>query len=116
MMEPLATNRQCLIWLCICPADESTDRWRKVAHIICATSALTAIFSGFVSSVVCAWKFISIDVGRTMFAFTFLSGEIATLYMALIAMLLLRHKIDEIFKKLSMIYETRKCFPTLKKR
>lgn len=31
-MEPLATNRQCLIWLRVCPADESQG---KLAHTIC---------------------------------------------------------------------------------
>lgn len=108
-MTPLATNRQCLIWLYICPAKKSTSQWQKLAHVICATTVLSGLICGFVSNAIFVWKFRSIDVGQTMYAFTFMSGEFSATYMALVGMIFLRHKIDTIFHKLSKIYKASKC-------
>lgn len=109
VMEPLATNRQCLIWLCVCPADERTSRWQKLAHIAFALTTLTGIICGFVSCSAFVWKFISIDVGRTMYAFTFMAGELAVIYMTLAGIVLLRHKISTVFENLGTIYNESKC-------
>lgn len=104
-MEPLVTNRQCLVWLCICPADKSTSRWQKAAHAISAATALSGLIAGFASETAFAWKFISIDAGQAMYALTFMSGELAVFYMALVGMIFQRHKIDKIFINLSAIYK-----------
>lgn len=107
-MEPLATNRQCLIWLCVCPADESASRWQRVAHTAFAFATLAGVIFGFLSSSAFVWKFMSIDLGRTMYAFTFMSGEVAVIYMALAGMILMRHKIKTVFDNLATIYEDSK--------
>lgn len=106
-MESMSTNRRCLVWLCICPAGKSTSRWLRLAHIVCATIAMTGLVCGFTSGSAFVWKFISTDVGQSMYAFTFISGEVAAIYMALAAMTLLRHQIDTVFKNLSTIYKAR---------
>lgn len=109
-MEPLVTTRRCLIWLCIYPANESTSQWQKLAHTISATTALTGLICGFVSSLVFSWKYVSIDLGRSMFAFTFAAAEFTAIYMALVGMILMRRKICTIFDKLSTIYKASKIF------
>lgn len=107
-MKPLVTNRQCLILLCICPADERTSRRQKLAYYCCATIALFGLIGGFISNLSFARKFLSIDVGQAMYAFTFLFDEFAVLYMTLVGMILLRQKIATIFDNLSGIYKARK--------
>lgn len=108
-MKPLETNRQCLVWLCICPADKPTSQCQRLAHAICATIALTGLIAGFVASSAYAWKFISIDIGQTLYACTFLCGELSVFYITLVGMILKRHQINGIFENLSTIYKARKC-------
>lgn len=107
-MEPLATNRQCLIWLRMCAADESANRRQKIAHAIFAMLVLTALMSGISASLIFMWKFISIDVGRSVFAFMLVATEFTVIYLASVGMILLRHKIGTIFDNLSTIYKDSK--------
>lgn len=104
-MEPLPTTHQCLIWLRICPADESSSRWQKLLHIIFAMIALSVLICTCISSLTFGLKFISIDVAKSLFAFMIVTSEFTVIYMALVGMFLLRHKIDAIFKDLSKIYD-----------
>lgn len=109
-MEPLVTNRRCLIWLSICPPDESTSRWQKMTYIIFVMTVLTALICAVAAYLAFCWKFASIDLGRTMFAFMFVIFEFVAIYMALVGIILLRHKIGAIFDSLSTIYKESKCF------
>lgn len=107
-MVPLETNRKCFVWLCICPADESSSRWEKLAHTIFAMTATIGSIGAFAASLAYCWKFASIDFGKTMFSFLFLVAEFYSIYMALVGMFLLRHKIGPIFDNLSKIYKSSK--------
>lgn len=109
-MEPLVTNRRCLVWLCICPADEYTSRWQKLAYIIFAMFVSSGLIGGSAACLAFSWKFLSIDLGRAMFAFTFVAAEFTAIYMALVGVISMRRKIDTIFKNLSTIYKNSKCF------
>lgn len=104
-MEPLITNRQCLVWLRSCSPEESTTARQKLVHTMFAMIVLTALICLFATSVAFSWKFASIDEGRSVFAIMFVLAEFALICMELVAMIALRHKIDVIFDKLSAIYE-----------
>lgn len=104
-MEPLATNRRCLIWLCICPVDESISQWKKIAYTIFTAMVLSGLIGGSVACLVFSWKSASIDVGQSMYAFTFVAAQFTSVYFALVGVSLLRHKIGKIFKDLSAIYK-----------
>lgn len=108
-MEPLATNRQVLIWLYMCPADESASRWQKIAHTISAMFALLGLICVFIACTAFIWKYVSIDVGRCIFAIMFLAAESTATYMALVGMVSMRQKIGRIFDDLSTIYKDSKC-------
>ena len=109
-MEPLSTNRRCLIWICIHPADESASRRQKIAHSLFATMVLVTLLSGCAAGIAFCWKFVSIDLGKTFFSFMCVAAEFSALYMALVGMFLMRHKIGTIFENLLKIYKASKCF------
>lgn len=104
-MEPLTTNRQCLILLRILSADESTARRQGMVHIIFSTAVLTALMCGIAASFAFFWKYASIDLGRSIFALLFTVAQFAITYMALVGMFLLRHKIGTILNNLSAIHK-----------
>lgn len=103
-MEPLKTTHRCLIWLCMCPAEETASRWQKFAYNTFGTIVLVAIISGFVANVVFCVRFISIDLERSMFAVMFVAAQFGVIYMALVAIFFKRQKINTIFKNLTIIY------------
>lgn len=107
-MKPLETTHRCLIWLCMCPADKSSNQWQKISYTIFGAAALIAIISGFISNVIFCIRFISIDLERSMFAIMFVAAQFGVIYMALVVILLMRPKIDRVFKNLAIIYG--KCF------
>lgn len=49
-------------------------------------------------------QFISIDLERSMFAVMFVAAQFGIIYMALVAIILKREKINTIFKDLTIIY------------
>lgn len=112
-MEPLVTNRRYLVWLCVCPADEFANRWQKLVYTILAVYVLSTIMCGVTGCLTYCWKFASIDFGRSVFAFMFAVAEFTVVYMALVGIILLRHKIGSIFDKLSAIYRQSKCLTKL---
>lgn len=104
-MKPLPTTRQCLVLLCICPADESTPQPEKNAHRLFARAIMILLLCGFASSLTFCWKFNSIDLGKAFFSFLITAGQFAALYTICVATFLMRHKIDAIFDGLSTIYK-----------
>lgn len=55
------------------------------------------------------WKFLSIDAGKSIFAFMFVVGQFICMYAVLTGIFLLRHKFGAIFDNLSAIYKASKC-------
>lgn len=105
-MKPLRTNCQSLIWLCMCPQDHlnSPSQWRELIYAIYTAICLGTLITCFSGDLTFCIKFVTIDLGRSMFSFMFLVAEFTAIYMGFIAMFLLRHKIDTIFKTLATIY------------
>lgn len=103
-MEPLPTTWRSLIWLCMCPSDNALRRWQKLPHATYTTICLGALIACFGSALAYCIKFVSIDLGRSMFSFVFVVGEFSVIYIGLVAIYSMYHKIDTIFKTLSTIY------------
>lgn len=108
-MEPLVTNRQCLIWLRICPADEFTSRRQKLAYTIFAVFVVIGLVCGLAGSLSSGWKFMSIDLGESVYAFVYSIALIIVLFMALVGQIVLPHKIVSIFDNLKAIYKACEC-------
>lgn len=102
-MEPLVTNRQCLIWLYVCSADESASRWQKLAHAIFAAYVVIALVCTSAACLAFYWTFVSVDLGKSVYAFMLVFGQFTAIY-AVVAGIFLRHKIGAIFDNLSTIY------------
>lgn len=114
-MEPLKTNRQCFIFLRILSADESTTRRQRIVHVIFSTTVLIGLMSIMAATLAFGWKYASIDLGRSIFAFLFSLAEFVMIYMVSVGLILLRHKIGSIFDNLSAIYKDSKYFFALDK-
>lgn len=107
-MEPLPTTRRNLIWLCMCPPDKSSSRWQRLAYAIYTIICLGSVLACFSGSLAFCIKFLSIDLRRSTFSFVFTVGEFSVIYMGLVAINLMRRRIDTIFQTLSMIYDASK--------
>lgn len=110
-MKPLETTQRCLIWLCMCypTCDESTtarNKWHKIFTIAVLTNQIISMMANFAF----CFKFISIDVARCLSAFMCCAAESVLIYMFITAMILIRPKMNNIFKDLTSIYSTRKNF------
>lgn len=105
-MQQLLTTKRVLILLCLCPADNSTNKWKKIGHILFALVIFVLILCFFVVNVSSTIKFLSINLQDSLFAFVSAVGIFALIY-TMVAAFLLRHRMGDIFEKLSKIEE--KC-------
>lgn len=108
-MKPLGIIYRCLIWVCIHPADESLNKWQKITCAIFAVFILAIQTLVLVASSVFCWKFFSIDLEKCMFAFMIVAGAFGSIYMMIVAITMMRSKIDTFFNDLSTIYNASKC-------
>lgn len=106
-MEPLITSRKCLVWLYVYPADESSSKWQKLAHATFATYIIVALIGVVAACYAFSWKFASIDLGKSVYAFMLVFDQFTAIY-AVLAGFLLRHKFGKIFDNLTTIYQARK--------
>lgn len=104
-MQPLQTTYCCMVWFCICPSDPSISKLQKLAHIIFAIVNSLLLFCDVAANVAFCWRFISIDLERCLSTLMSFSACISTAYSVIIAITLMRRKIDSIFKGLAKIYE-----------
>lgn len=107
-MKPLETSHQCLIWLCVHPAHESTENRQKMAYTAIAVATLTLHLTLFIGCLVFCWEFLSVDLERCMLAFMTASSAFGTIYMMIISITTMRHKVVAIFEDLTTIYNTSK--------
>lgn len=108
-MKPLETYRRCFIWLSIHPADEPSNNRQKAAYTAFTMFNLILQLIMFVGCLVFCWKFFSIDLEKCMFAFMACAATLGSIYMAIIAITIMPHKIAAIFYDLSIIYNSSKC-------
>lgn len=106
-MQPLVTIYQMLEWLCVCPPEKAIS-WRKhVAYI----SLISSIFIACVTIMAMSLSFVienlAVDLEKSLYALAQFVGYVGETYM-IILVLLLRHRITGLFKKLSQIYKDSK--------
>lgn len=103
MTLPLKTNRRVLTWLCMCPANEATEKWKKIAYTSLSITAVLLIVCAFFASVAYFGKFASTDLEEALYALFQIIGAVSLLFAITIAYFS-RNKIDAIFENLTKIY------------
>lgn len=112
-MQALATTQRLLTWLFICPFSKTTSTPKKIVYFLFTAIVCVANLCNFAANLAFTWKFISIDLEGALFSFMGGCCGISNVYIMIIAFKL-RHKINNIFKKLNLIYRNRKCEIALK--
>lgn len=103
-MKPLLTIQRVLIWHCMCPSD-STEKKSKYLLFTCVNLIIMAF--GLLANIKIFVNFMEIDLDELLYGLFLFSAYVA-LANVMFAAFILRHKIGEIFEKLSKIYESRK--------
>lgn len=112
-MKPLERTQQLLAWGCVCRPDKSTPKWQKSFYII--FSVIVSLSELFVVSV-CAFLFLSyysIDLEAALYPLFQMFGHSVALY-GFLYIVSANKIIDEMFKKLAVIYDKCKQFKKLK--
>lgn len=105
-MYPLLATRQVFTWLLLCPPDQSASKWEKIAAFIGSFTLLTGVLSLVVGSLDYFRVNISINLDKSVYTLSQISGFSTVAYMMITA-LYLRHKINGIIDHLTSIYK--KC-------
>lgn len=103
-MKPLATPKQVLPFICLCPLDASISKSKKTIYISLCTILIVMTVATWTSGFAYIWKFISVDLEGSLFEFSMSFGVIGITYI-LIVLLMSREKIAEIFEQLDIIYK-----------
>lgn len=102
-MEPLATSRRVMTWLCMYPADVNTSKMTRILYAVCTFTSGTLIFLSFVASVAFIVRYLSVDLEGCLYAVFQVASQIAVLN-AMIVAVFNQNRIAMIFTKLSHIY------------
>lgn len=100
-MEPLKTNKLLLMWLSMCAPDKFTSKHIRIAYVGVAST----IFALNLFSLISNTFFVIFDITDLrggLFTFMTINGYLLMIYI-LINAFVLRHKINELFEKLSEI-------------
>lgn len=103
------TNKKVLVLLCMCPPDKTISVANK---IVCTVFALIIfILNAMVVEVHLSFflKFLSIDLAESLYALMYAIAFFAPVY-GMISTLFVREQFGGIFKELSVIYRTSKCW------
>lgn len=104
-MRPLQTPQKIFVLFCVYPADEVG--WKKIACGIFTTALIISNICGFLSSAVFFLNYVSVDLEISLYALFTVFGFLISIYADLFVFFS-RHKIYNVFTKLSDIYETSK--------
>lgn len=103
-MKPLVTNRLVMMWLSMCPVDESTSAKKRKIYIAFTFIVTTITSCSLTSSILSVLFYLSIDFETSVYAVFQVAAEAAVLNLMIIS-LFKRHDIASIFTKLSEIYD-----------
>lgn len=110
MLTPLEANRRMLMWLCVWPSSQAISIWKKIGYTVFALNVLG--FTVIPVALDVKLLFISLRTGNLEISFQAIyqmSVSANTTYACLL-IFVLRNKINDIFVKLTEIYDTRKHF------
>lgn len=108
-MIPLETSQLLLKWLYAFPSDDLAPKWKRIAYFMFASIVIFVLVLAVISGSFYIFEFILIDVEGAIFALFHTLGLFNMLYQS-IMIVVLRNKLNEIFKSLSKIYNESKCF------
>lgn len=103
-MDPLATNRRVLTWLCVFPPEKGTTKAQRMAHVALSLSVFVVNMGSFFVSLAYFLKYMSIDLEQSLFAVVQMLGEVNMTYISIITYIL-RRQITATYKSLCRIYK-----------
>lgn len=106
-MIPFKTTKWTMTWLCMCPTTKSWNKRKKLIRAVLTLTIIALILCMLVAHLVYFLKFMSVNLGDSLFALMNVIAISDILY-GMIVEFFLRHQIGAIFKKLSMIYKASK--------
>lgn len=106
-INPLKTNQQVFTWLCVCPPDKSASNLQKKMHFALILTVAAIIFSTLVSSFTFFLKYISVDFEACLYGLFQVAAKMSALNVVVAGLIYRRH-ITDIFKDLSKIYAASK--------
>lgn len=101
-MRPLSTPQTIFLLFCVWPADEVG--WKKIACVTFTIANILANAVGLLASAAFFWKYVSVNLEVSLYGLFTVFGFAIAMYAAIIAFLS-RHKMHNIFVRLSKIYE-----------
>lgn len=105
-MTPLKTHKQIWTWLCVCPPNKNTSKWKRVAYMILASAIIAFEFTAVIASLAFIVKFMRTDFEGCLHALFQCIGYVGITAVMIIA-LISRRKIFWIFEELTKIHQ--KC-------
>lgn len=105
-MRPLVATQRVLVLLLVCPADENSSRWEKIANHVFTFAMFFTLLFAIPAYMAYFWKFKSVELETSLFA-AMLSNNVSGLVFLSVVMFAFRHKISDLLNKLSDIYDSR---------
>lgn len=105
-MKPLVSYSRILTWFCVYPEDKNIKKLENAFHVIFCVCIFSGNVIGLITSFAFFLKFLSIDLGSSLYAMFQIICCVGTIY-GIILILIIRKSITNTFKNLSKIYE--KC-------
>lgn len=102
------TVQRVLVWLLMCPSDETLNKWNKIAHLIFSLAIFLSNFWCVMVHLVYFMKFSTIDLEKSLYAAMY-SIFISGIVFITIFMIAFRQKISNLLKTLSNMYHSSKC-------
>lgn len=111
-MEPLVTNKRFLILFSGYNSKGSMPKWRQRSNAIFTFSVFAAIIYGIIVSAAFFWKYVSINLERSLYAILQISAMGSAAY-NIVFVFFSRHRITAVLDDLTEIYrESQTTFVT----
>lgn len=105
--KPIEPIRQLLILVSIIPADNGTNKWRKILYNIFGFSIFAVLLCVTTASIIFFYEHMSIDLEASLYSMAQVSAFTAMIY-TIIVTFFIRHDIEAIFYSLYNICESSK--------
>lgn len=109
-MGVLKTNRRVLMWLCVWPPSLEISMWKKVGYTIFALIVFGFALIPILFDIYLLRMSMRTDELETCFLAVYQLSVSANTAYACVLIFVLRAKINDVFEKLTELYDTRKAF------
>lgn len=103
-MKPLVTNKKMLTWLCVCPVDKNTSKWKEITFIILTINIMSILVTALIGSGIFVVELLTVNLIDSMYALS----QVFVLFNLLYTFMVLYYKrleVEAIFDGLSDIYK-----------